>query len=664
MGRFNRFSYGLRVTSYKLRGTSYKVKQKELVAVLLFFGVVTVFSQPSKPFAYYTEKYPTCDAVILNTKGTYTIKESKQGLAINEDRMTEMLIVGNNIAPFVENEVTYSGLMPLNKIEAYSLVPDGKSYKKYTVTKFEEQHSTDRNIFYHDYKEKVFLYPNLTQGAVTYCKTQHQLHEPCLFGSFYFGNFTAIENAEFTVVCPNSVKFRYHLFGYDTAKVTLTVTQKGGNKIYHWQMKDIPKYYHTSEHVDALYYIPHIILTLESYQPAKGDIQYFFPDYQHLFAWYVDMTKPSQTQSDIAMRTLTDSLLAPLNSDIEKVKAVYYWVQNNIKYIAFEDGYEGYIPRNPSDVFRWRYGDCKDMAFLLYTLLKPYHLYAMPAWVGMRNLPYKYTELASINTDNHLINVFEDKDGKLYFLDPTARGLSMDYPSSGTQGKQCLVYQTDDSCRILEIPIVPPEKNIVDIQYHFTFSGDTLFGEGVCFANGYPAQHIIASIQASGTKKQETYEYLFSVGSNKFKLKTFSPQMMSRDSGFMANYTFHIPNYITSTKEDIYINLNLDKELANARVEAKYVIPLEQDCLTEGVYTSIFEIPENYKLEYLPETVEIDNDILSVGFVYDLKGNTIHFKKYLIYKKLIIPVESLDLYNKTIDAACKMYKQCIVLRKK
>jgi len=445
--------------------------------------------------------------------------------------------------------------------------------------------------------------------------------------------------------------------------VKLAVTQKGNNKIYHWQMNDVPKYYRSGRHVDVRYYLPHIILNLESYQPAKKPAQHFFPDYQHLFAWYVSMIKPAQMQPDSAMIALTDSLIATQNSDMEKVKAVYYWVQDNIKYIAFEEAYEGYIPRNPSDVFRWRYGDCKDMAFLLYTLLKPYNLHVMPAWVGSRSLPYKYTELPSIVTDNHLINVFEDKNGKTYFLDPTSRGLNIDFPSSSTQGKECLVYENDDSCRILEIPIVQSRNNITDIQYDFRFSGDTLFGKGTCFADGYIAQHIIAFVQASGTKKQEMYEYLFAVGSNKFKLDTVDAVMLSRDSGFTANFAFSIPNYITSSKDEIYINLNLDKELANARLEPKYTaIPLERDCLTEEVYTSVFEIPDNYQLEHLPQTLEIDNDIFSVGFVYELKGSTVHFKKYLIYKQLITPIELFDLYNETIDAACKMYKQCIVLK--
>jgi hypothetical protein len=634
--------------------------------LLLFCACGLVgFSQPSKPFSYYAEKYPACDAVILNAKRIYTIKDGKNGLEIKSEEVREMLILGNNISPFVEEDVWYSGLVPLTHIEAYSLVPEGKSYKKYAVSKFTDKHSTEHGIFYHDYKEKVFLYSNLTQGAITYYKTQHELKEPRFFGKFFFGNFTAVENAEITVVCPQNVKFNYRLFGYDTARIKLTLTQKGNNQIYHWQMNDVPKYYRLARQVDVSYFLPHIMLSLDSYQPEKQPVQYFFPDVKHLFSWYVDMVKPSQMQPDSAMRTLTDSLLAPLSSDIEKVKAAYYWIQDNIKYIAFSGGYEGLIPRNPSDVFRWRYGDCKDMAFLLYTLLKPYQLHVMPAWVGTRSLPYKYTDISTTSADNHLINVFEDKNGKIYFLDPTSRGLNIEFPSDFVQGKQCLAYENDDTYRIFEIPAVPPQRNIVDIQHKLTFSGDTLFGKGTCFADGYSARDIIAAIQASGTRKQEMYEALFSVGSNKFKLDTAYSLAMSRDSGFRANYSFTIPNYITAAKNEIYINLNLEKELANARLEQKYMaVPLEWDNLTEKVYTIIFEIPADYKPEYIPETRIIDNEIFSAGFIYELKGDVVHFRKYLINKLLVMPTELMDLYNETVDDVCKMYKQCIVVRKK
>jgi len=628
-------------------------------------GFTAVFSQPKNPLSYYTEKYPSSDAVMLNTKRTYTIRENKNGLEVLSEDVQEVLILGNNISPFVEDEVSYSTLVPLKKIEAYSLVPNGKSYKKYPVAKFTDKYSDDNAIFYHDAKEKVFLYPNLTQGAVTCYKSVHELKEPRFFGTFFFGNYMAVENAELTVICPKNVKFNYRLFGYDTAKVKLTVTQKGSNQIYHWQMNEVPKYYRSSRHVAVRYFLPHIVLHLELHQPAKKPVQYFFPDVQHLFNWYVEMVKPAQMQADTAMQALTDTLFAPLNSDIEKVKAAYYWVQDNIKYIAFEEAYEGYIPRNPSDVFRWRYGDCKDMAFLLCTLLKPYNLRVMPAWVGTRSLPYKYSEIPSISVDNHAINVFEDQDGKRYFLDPTSTGLSIRYPSEFIQGKQCLVYENDEKYSVLEIPIVESSENKDYTTFNLTFSGDTLLGKANCFIGGYQAQLSAGAIQRAGSKKQEVYEYLFSVGSNKFKLDTVSAVAMSRDSGFKANYTFNIPNYITSTKEEIYVNLNLEKELANARLEQKHMaIPLELDYLPEKVYATVFEIPAAYKLEHLPENFEIDNEIFSAGFIYEQKDNAVHFRKYLIQKKLVVPVELFDLYNETVDKVCKMYKQCIVLKKK
>jgi len=631
--------------------------------LLFLAGHCTLFSQPENPFSYYVEKCPACDAVVLNTKRTYTIKESKNGLDITVEEVMEMLILGNNTTPFVEDRVAYSGLIPLARVEAYSLVPEGKSYKKYPVTKFKEKHSKERDIFYHDFKEKQFLYPNVTQGTITYYKTKHEIKEPRFFGSFFFGYYTMVENAELTVVCPNNVKFTYSLYGYDTASVKLTVSQKGNNQIYHWQMNDVPKYYTSNRHVGMRYFLPHIVLDLVSYKPEKKPVQYFFPDLQHQFSWYVDIIKPSEMQPNSEMRALTDSLFVPLYSDFDKVKAAYYWVQDNIKYIAFSDGYEGLIPRSPSDVFTWRYGDCKDMAFLLYTMLKPYRLHVMPAWVGTRLLPYKYTELPSLTTDNHLINVFEDKDGKLYFLDPTSTKLNINYPSSATQGKQCLVYQTDEEFRVLDIPIVQPENNIIDIQLNISFSGDTLFGKGACFAAGYSSQIIADAIQSAGTRKQTVFENIFSVGSNKFKLNAVNFQTMDRDSGFKANYSFSIPNYITLSKEDIYVNLNLKKEMANERIEQKYIVPLELDYLTEDVYTIVFQIPENYMPEYIPETVEIDNEIFSAGFIYELKENTIHFKKYLIQKQLIVPVELFDLFNETVDSLCRMYKQCVVLKK-
>ena len=46
----------------------------------------------------------------------------------------------------------------------------------------------------------------------------------------------------------------------------------------------------------------------------------------------------------------------------EKAKAIFKWVQDNINYVAFGDGYGGFIPEGASATCDTRYGDCKAMS--------------------------------------------------------------------------------------------------------------------------------------------------------------------------------------------------------------------------------------------------------------------------------------------------------------
>ena len=76
-------------------------------------------------------------------------------------------------------------------------------------------------------------------------------------------------------------------------------------------------------------------------------------------------------------------------TDEAKARRIYKWVQQNIKYVAFEDGMEGFIPRDASLVCSRRYGDCKDMASILTKMLQYSGVEACFVWIGTRSLPYE-----------------------------------------------------------------------------------------------------------------------------------------------------------------------------------------------------------------------------------------------------------------------------------
>ena len=54
--------------------------------------------------------------------------------------------------------------------------------------------------------------------------------------------------------------------------------------------------------------------------------------------------------ADDNLKKITDSICLNKKTDSEKAQAIYLWVQNHMKYVAFEDGMEGFVPRQAADV--------------------------------------------------------------------------------------------------------------------------------------------------------------------------------------------------------------------------------------------------------------------------------------------------------------------------
>ena len=54
-------------------------------------------------------------------------------------------------------------------------------------------------------------------------------------------------------------------------------------------------------------------------------------------------------------------------TELEKVKAIYYWAQKNVKYVAFEYALGGFVPRDANDIYSKKYGDCKDNSSIMNT---------------------------------------------------------------------------------------------------------------------------------------------------------------------------------------------------------------------------------------------------------------------------------------------------------
>lgn len=85
--------------------------------------------------------------------------------------------------------------------------------------------------------------------------------------------------------------------------------------------------------------------------------------------WYWGLAK-EQLNADDEVRRKAMDLTQGLKTDEEKVRAIYGWVVKRTRYVALEFGIYGYKPRRASQTFARGWGDCKDKATLIVSMLR------------------------------------------------------------------------------------------------------------------------------------------------------------------------------------------------------------------------------------------------------------------------------------------------------
>lgn len=94
------------------------------------------------------------------------------------------------------------------------------------------------------------------------------------------------------------------------------------------------------------------------------------------------------------------------------------FVQQEIRYLGIETGARSHRPTHPNQVFRQRFGDCKDKSQLLTAMLRRAGIRAYPALVSRASGKAVADGLPSPQAFDHVIT-FAEIDGKRYWLDAT-----------------------------------------------------------------------------------------------------------------------------------------------------------------------------------------------------------------------------------------------------
>ncbi len=632
----------------------------------LLFAFSGIIAQPKIDFNSLKKKYKDNDVVYLKVEENYLIDLKGDELKIKFKNYSEMLFLSEEAAAYAQQEISYVDFIStIDEFKVYTYVPKEKGgYKKAKVQEIEDRKNTSESVFYDDVSTKSFKFPQPVPGAIGVLDYTEILKDPHFLGKFYFANWAPNEQSTFRVKVQKNIDLKYVLKN-PTPDMTFEEKSEGNYKIYTWTRSNIPKIKSESQAKPVSYEAPHIIIHIAGYKGKTKTVK-ILENTRDLYDFCFSLLDKGVEEPNDEIKRITDSLTVGVADEIEKVKNIYYYVQQHIKYIAIEDGLGGFIPRKPSLVCSRKYGDCKDIANLLFTMLNYAKIPTYHTWIGTNDIPYRFDELPVMGVANHMIAAVW-LNNRWYFLDGTSNFLSYKYPSDFIQGKQAMISISKDSFLLEMVPVIEAELNLITDTFNVKVAGDTIKGNGVKILDGLARCGLVSSLNyASENKLKEILENYLEVGQNNClitNIKTTGAK--GRDSVLKFNYDFKVPKYINHIEDKIYINLNIDRLWNNSEIEMETrTREFIFDRTNAYQKVTIFDIPENYSLTKLPENFSIEYPGFGFKFTYELKNNKVVYLQKYWFSILELNKPDFEKWNKTIEHLYKAYNQTIVLKTK
>lgn len=611
-------------------------------------------------------RYPEEPAVFVDRSEVLNILVDGDSLKIFTDVNEDIMHLKEQTEAYSGRKVYGSHFSQVADIKAKTLVWDRNRYKEIGVQDFKKNSDRERGIFYDDSYYYSFDFPSVASRNRTQLAYREMQKDPRFISGFVFVSYLPQAKTSYTIKTTRDVELYYKVLNDPKKKIRFKKTEKGRNVVYEWVADDVASVRTEEASPSIRYYAPHLVCYVKSYQ-ANGRKVNVLSDINDLYGWYYGFVRDLNQDVSPALQEIVSDLKKKSKDEIDLVKNVFYWVQDNIQYIAFEQGMRGLIPHSGAYTCEKRYGDCKDMANLIVNLLQIAGIKAHHTWIGTRELPYKYSELPTPLVDNHMIATYISSQGDYYFLDATSDYTPFGYPSSMIQGKEALISKDPLTFEIRKVPVLTREFNYMTDSMTIVLGKNEISGSGISTLAGYPKVFGAYELDRAGEADVRKYvTKLLGKGSNKFFLDKYEVfNLEDRDQPTRLKYEFRIQDYYQQIDDEIYINLNLNKDYYNTFINPETrKAPRESDYQYVKYETISLRIPEGYAVEYLPETARHDGPLMGYEIRYSVEGDKIRHSKKFYLNYLLMDPDQFDSWNDSVKKVSEAYKESIILKMK
>jgi len=303
--------------------------------------------QPAKTYA------DDVNAVILLDDNVTTVKDN--GDLIKHGRLVVRILRPEG-RDWADYSVHYNGDSKVNYLRGWSITSKGQEYETKSSDVMEQ--STSTYEIYSDSKKKRLIVPGADVGTVVGFEYEKQERPYVFQDAWYFQNGEPVERSRYELHLASGWKFRSEWINHKEEKATEE------NGVLQWQLTDIPRIENEPRRPPAVGLAWGVVFTFSNDKmPAKN-----YRNWSELGAWYTQLASNVRNPSPALAQKVQE--LAPGNLPLmQRIKVLSGFAQHDVRYVAIEIGVGGYQPHPAGDIFTRRYGDCKDKATVLSSML-------------------------------------------------------------------------------------------------------------------------------------------------------------------------------------------------------------------------------------------------------------------------------------------------------
>lgn len=592
------------------------------------------------------------DAVMLYSEEILTVQPNGKMKEIDRAVYKILRPAGRHLG-----KVTFyvDGETRITKIHGWCIPAQGKDYE------VKDKDVTGNGLIgleggelFSDHRVKIMEIPAPDPGNIIGFEIEREVRPYVMQDEWFFQETMPVGNARYTLQLPPGWEYKSVWVNHPEAKPTAV-----GNNQWQWELRNIPEIKPEQGMPPWKGVAGLMIVALI----PPGGVTHGFLNWAEMGAWQNGLIQGRRDASPQIKQKVAE-LTANAGTPLAKMLTLAQFMQKDIRYVAIELGIGGWQPHAAPEVFSHRYGDCKDKATLLSTMLheagiESYYVVirsergsvtpSTPPHMGLFNHVVLAIRVPDGVSDARLVATLQHpKLGRLLIFDPTDELTPFGSLHGALQASYALLVTPDGGGELLQMPQLSPASTgttrtaKLNLDTRGNLIGD-VHDERVGDAAWWQRGELRGV--AKDADRIKPIETLMSGSLSSFQVtKATILNLTETTQPFGYNFSFVARDYAKTAGNLLLVRPRVLGVKADAILETKEArrFPVEFPDPRRDSDTFEITLPPGYEVDELPPPTDLEYTFGSYHSKTVAEGNVLRYTRNYEIKQLSVPLTQVE----------------------